>query len=118
MNESSAASPAEPSSPNTPAAPPTYRGHAGIGVVVAIVSQAITLLIASVAPHFAPNPSDGAWLPVIILAVFGLVQWIYIVPIGIALHYLDRPRTAFGLWITAGVLFLINAGCWGLVAMN
>ncbi len=109
--------------PATPPSPPVApravaaanKGHAGIGVAIGILTQPLTLLIAFLTSNGGHSQD---YTPFIVLAVFGLVQWLYIVPIGIVLHATGKSRTALGLWITAGIIFLINAGCWGLLAIG
>lgn len=98
-----------------PPATETNRGHAGVGVAIAILTQPLTLLIAFASS--AVGMVEG-YAGLVVLMAFGLAQYLYIVPIGIWLHSMGKTRTALGLWITSGIIFLLNAGCWGLLAMS
>ena len=56
---------------------------------------------------------DGPML----LVVIGLVQLLYLIPAWIILRVKGQKRTALGIVICAAITFLLNAGCWGLIAV-
>jgi hypothetical protein len=58
--------------------------------------------------------SNAAGL-VVILGI-GIVQAAWIVPLWLYYRRAGEMETVKGLLITAGVIFLLNAGCWGVVA--
>jgi len=45
----------------------------------------------------------------------GVVQVVYVAPAAIILGYKRRPRTRKGLLIGAGITFLVNATCAGII---
>ena len=51
----------------------------------------------------------------IALGGIGVVQAAWIVPLWRYYRASGETETAKGLWIAAGIVFLLNAGCWGLV---
>ena len=46
---------------------------------------------------------------------FGAVQFLWVIPVALVLRKRGKTRTALGMWITAGVLFLLNGACFGLL---
>lgn len=44
--------------------------------------------------------------------IIGLAQLIYVIPLAVAVK---RPGFAQGVWIAAGITFLLNAACFGLL---
>ena len=46
---------------------------------------------------------------------FGVTQVLYMVPAILIARVSGRPRLANGLIIGAGLTFLLNAACWGLI---
>ncbi len=84
------------------------------------------------APEPIPGPERGSvWAGIGLLALLHLIQipllfvagifWIglsqlvYVVPAAIILMNKRRTATANGLWIGAGITFLINGACFGLL---
>jgi hypothetical protein len=52
----------------------------------------------------------------VLLLGIGLVQAAWIVPLWLSFRRRRETETAKGVLIMASVVFLLNAGCWGLVA--
>lgn len=46
----------------------------------------------------------------------GIVQAAWIIPLSYYYRRMGETQTTKGLLITASVIFLLNAGCWGTVA--
>jgi hypothetical protein len=51
----------------------------------------------------------------IVLLAFGVVQLAWIIPMYRSFNRRGETETAKGLLVAAGIAFLLNAGCWGLV---
>jgi hypothetical protein len=100
-------------------APGDTRGHGGVGFVIALVAQLLQIPIAFLAIPIAQllgeSTNEAQWAILVPLCFFGLTQWLFIVPIGLWLRARGKTNTAFGVWITAGVLFGLNAACLGLL---
>lgn len=116
----------EPPTPQRPPARPVVRplpsdprGNGWIGFLIALGAQVLQIPIAflaiPIAQLFGESSSEAQWAVFIPLVLFGLTQWLFIVPIALVLHAKGKSRTAFGVWITAGVLFGLNAACVGLL---
>jgi hypothetical protein len=63
----------------------------------------------------------GALTVTIVVGIFilmgiGLVQVAWIVPMALRFRASGRRETMKGVIIAAAITFLLNAGCWGLVA--
>ena len=90
--------------PQSPPEPPPSRGPgsiwAGFGLAAAInLGAAIVGIVTIVIP----------------LAI-GLVQAAWIIPMVLSFRKSGRTETAKGIIIAAAITFLLNAGCWGLIA--
>jgi hypothetical protein len=53
---------------------------------------------------------------VFLILGIGAVQALWIGPLYFMYRARDETETAKGILIAAGITFLLNAGCWGLVA--
>lgn len=84
----------------------------GIGCIVMVVPLA--LAIGVIADQFDP---EGAYLGLMVVALFGLSQWVFALPLGFYLRYRGKLEMAMGLWITAGVATLLNGACFGLLRL-
>jgi hypothetical protein len=51
------------------------------------------------------------------VVAFGAVQLIWIVPLCLICIGMGKKEIAKGLAIIGGIVFLLNAGCWGMVMM-
>jgi hypothetical protein len=112
---------APPASP-PPAAAADNAGNAAIGVLLALVMLLLQVplgfLAIAVARLFGASSGAAPYAVFVPALFFGVSQLLYIVPTGVYLHMQRKTRTALGLWCTAGVLFLLNAACFGLLALN
>jgi|GEM_PF-529313 len=110
-----------------PSAPPEGRSSFWIGLCGACglalaMPLALTLgggLLA--APFAALSPTRSNALMILpglgALAFFavGLAQWFWIVPFARRAAKHGLPERAKGLYAGAALVFLLNAGCWGLI---
>ena len=53
---------------------------------------------------------------VFLLLGIGIVQAAWVVPVWRYYRAMGETETVKGLWITASIIFLLNASCWGVVA--
>jgi formate-dependent nitrite reductase membrane component NrfD len=53
---------------------------------------------------------------VVVPFVIGVVQAAWIIPMVLSFRKSGKRETAKGVIIAAAITFLLNAGCWGLVA--
>lgn len=60
--------------------------------------------------------TTGYWLG--LGMVFGLVQLLWVVPLALWSGMSGRKRFLQGVLITAGLIFLANSACWGLVGLG
>jgi len=58
----------------------------------------------------------AAIIGVFILLAIGILQAAWIIPMVVHFRKSGQPETAKGVIIAAAITFLLNAGCWGLVA--
>ena len=106
---------------NTAAPPPptshhTDRGNWAMGIVwevgclalVAALGFAVAVIGSQIKPDYG-YAGLGVWI------LFGASQWLFVIPAGIWLHRRGRHDTALGLWISAGVVMLVNGACFGLI---
>lgn len=118
--------PAEPpfAPPTSPPPPPAAddAGNAAIGVLLALVMLLLQVPLGfvaiAVARLFGASSSEAPYAVFVPALFFGVSQLLYIVPTGVYLHIQGKTRTALGLWCTAGVLFLLNGACFGVLALN
>ena len=108
--------PTHPDTAPSPPAMPSDRGSWPIGLAFAIgcIVMVIPLAFAAgmIASQFEP---EGVFLGLTVVAVFGLSQWLFVVPVGLYLRHRGKTDTAMGLWISAGVATLLNGACFGLM---
>jgi hypothetical protein len=91
----------------------THRGSVWGGIALTFLLHLLQILIVMFAPSgnlfIFPNMLFSPFL-------IGLNQLVYLLP-ALALAYkLNYPKTAQGLIIGGTLTFLLNAGCWGLIA--
>ena len=53
------------------------------------------------------------FLPAII--AFGVLQYIWIMPVYVMYRHRGEPETAKGVLIVSGIVLLLSAACWGLM---
>jgi hypothetical protein len=82
------------------------EGSVGKGLAIGGV-----LTLAGLAAGWLLLTSDGS----LILVGIGLAQLLWLLPAILYYRGQDEPETAKGLMIVGGVVFLLNASCWGLV---
>jgi membrane protein YdbS with pleckstrin-like domain len=99
----------------------------GVGVAVSftltvlLVAVSFTLTVLLVVMLFAimlPPTLKNVLGTLAAAALFGIgvVQAAWIVPLWRRYRAIGETETAKGLLIAAGIIFLLNAGCWGIVA--
>lgn len=59
--------------------------------------------------------SSAPTLGVMALCFISLVQLLYVVPLTVIAGHQGRTRTRDGIFIAAGITFLLNATCFGMV---
>jgi hypothetical protein len=91
--------------PPAPAAPRRLLDRFAIGIL------AHPLLLAA---FLAAASSLGARNPLLLFAI-GAVQFAFVVPVALAAWALGLRQFVKGFALAAGVVILLNAGCWGLV---
>lgn len=94
-------------------------GNAAIGVLLALLGLLLigvmALAGAAIATAFGlGSNAQMTWMLVPVM-FFGAFQFIYIVPLALYLRARGKSNTALGVWITAGVLFMLNASCYGIL---
>jgi hypothetical protein len=55
---------------------------------------------------------------IVVPLAIGLIQAAWIVPMVLSFRKSGKSETAKGILIAATITFLLNAGCWGLVATS
>lgn len=89
------------------------KGNIWYGVGICAVWTLLAYPIAvAVASYLSPD-----FAPLMIVAV-GVFQFLYIIPLAIYFWRCGKTATLQGVLIGAGITFLINGGCWGLVAVS
>jgi hypothetical protein len=110
--------PEQPAHWNSVAPRPPDRGHWAVGLAIALGCIGMVILLALLVGGIASLiNSEGGFLGMIVLAVFGLSQWLFVLPIGLYLRKTGKTDTAMGLWITSGVAMLLNGACFGLMLL-
>ena len=82
-----------------------------MGCIVAVIPLAF--VVGMIADQFDP---EGVYLGLMVVALFGLSQWLFVLPLGLYLRR-RKPDTAMGLWITGGVATLLNGACFGMLRL-
>jgi hypothetical protein len=97
--------PLPPPPPPPPQAPqPQFPNNLALGVAIAIGCDVV--LCALTAAIYA-----GA------IFAFGLIQWIVLLPIYLIARKQGARNTAKGVMIVGAIVFLLQAACWGLIAV-
>jgi hypothetical protein len=91
--------------------PPT-RNDFGLGVFIGV----FLTLAAGLMLFLSLNVGSG--LGTMAFACFGLAQLVYMVPAMILAKRKGRPLILRGILLITALAFLLNAGCWGLVAFD
>jgi hypothetical protein len=92
-----------------PALPPQDRGSIlkGFGIAAAVNIGAVILGVITIV----------AVVGIFLLLGIGLVQAAWIIPLILHFRKMGKPETAKGVIIAAAITFLLNAGCYGLIAV-
>ena len=95
---------------------PVNRGRVGRGLARAFGSLAVAAAAAfslqGVLPFSLGELALGS------LAIVGVTQLIWIVPIIVHFRKRNEPETVKGVMIGAGIVALLNAACWGAVVAS
>jgi hypothetical protein len=75
----------------------------GMGVAFTVMGVGLGIILAS------------AFSRLVMLVGIGIVQLLWMLPAWLIYRRRGQTETAKGILITAGVVFLLNASCWGLV---
>jgi hypothetical protein len=86
-------------------------GSVGKGVVLVLGLTFAAFVVGGSLLAMGP----AAFLGIAILLGIGGVQAAWIVPLWLHFRRTHETETAKGLLIAASIVFLLNAGCWGLV---
>ena len=92
-----------------PALPPADRGSIlkGFGIAAAVNIGAVVMGVITIA----------AVIGIFVLLGIGLVQAAWIIPLVLHFRKMGKPETAKGVIIAAAITFLLNAGCYGFIAV-
>ena len=96
----------EEAGPQTPGGHGSFWAGFGLAALInigAVVAGFVTLV---------------AGIGIVILLGLGLVQLAWIVPMYIRYRRQGKSQNALGVLLAAGVTFLLNAGCYGLVSLK
>jgi hypothetical protein len=78
-------------------------------VAIAISCQA-ALIVAGVIVSFVTNSLESL-IAGILFAGWGVVQWLFLIPLCFMLRHKGRPLAAKGILIAGGIGFMLNAAC-------
>jgi len=96
--------------------PQPTRGNLYIGILVGAGLTYLAYTIGASLTHATiENRTIAVSLSVISAAIIwglGLLQWIYVLPLGIYFLRKRQTRTATGLLIAALLVLVINIACW------
>ena len=92
-----------------PAVPPPNGGTLWGGFGIAALINLAGLVMGFI--------TIGIGLGILVLVAFGLVQFAWLGPLYYSFRKQGKTETAKGVMIAAGISFLLNAGCWGLIAL-
>jgi len=92
-----------------PAVPLHDRGSIlrGFGIAAAVNVGAVILGAITIV----------AFVGIFLLLGIGLIQAAWIIPLIVHFRKMGKPETAKGVIIAAAITFLLNAGCYGLIAV-
>lgn len=86
-----------------------------LGASIALGGHVILVLVAWAAATAFPGVywiSEGA-----LVALFapGLTQWLWVLPAVLVAGFAGRTRVLWGTLVTAGLVFLLNTACYGVI---
>jgi len=88
---------------------PPRPGSLGKGVVIVIGLTVAAFVVAGA------MTVSMAVVGIVMIFGIGVVQAAWIIPIWLSYRKRGETETAKGMLIMAGIVFLLNAGCWGLI---
>ncbi len=96
-----------------PITEPQKRDSVGYGVLIAIgmhvvLAPLLSVLIGLVDQDFA----------LMVIVCCGLAQLLYMVPAMLFARAKGYPGIMRGIVLVTAITFLLNAGCWGLIALS
>ena len=107
---------AEPAASADDPPPPPGGGSAVKGFFVAIaVHGGLLLLLLPICALGGVAGEAVLMLGVWLLAGFGLIQFIPIIPLMLYYRRRDEPRTVAGLALCAGLVLLLSGGCTAMI---
>jgi hypothetical protein len=89
--------------------PQSQRDEVGSGVAIAISCQA-ALIVAGVIVLIVANSLESL-IAGILFAGWGVVQWLFLIPVYFMLRRKGRRLAAKGILIAGGIGFMLNAAC-------
>jgi len=95
--------------------PTQGRDSVLLGAALAVVWHVLVLAVCGLFATVVPGEA-GAFLFLYPLLLIGATQFLYLPVLAIRRRRRGLPESAKGVWIVLGLTFLLNAGCWGLVA--
>ena len=91
-----------------------YKGSVGKGVGRGLAYTVIALVLGGVWATLLPS-TVGGLLGAVALGI-GVAQLVWVIPAVAYFRKRNEPETAKGIVIVAGIVALLNASCWGIVA--
>ena len=95
--------------------PPPGGGSAVKGFFVAIAVHGGLLLLLLPVCALSSIAQGALVLGMFLLAGFGLIQFIPIIPLMLYYRRRDEPRTVAGLALCAGLVLLLSGGCTAMI---
>lgn len=83
--------------------PREKSGNTGLGILYVIIGHVLLAMLSST------QALEGAWI------VIGVAQMLYVVPMMIFFAVAGKGATVTGVALAAGITFLLNAACFGIV---
>ena len=98
-------------------------GGTGVGVLLGFLLQVLQYPLAFFIGYLSSQfgSSDfgrGGYFGFVPLAFIGVSQLLYIIPAVLIAQARGRPGIARGLMIAAGVVFLLNSACFGMIFLK
>jgi hypothetical protein len=96
------------------------RGHWAIGLAIVCVGHVVAYIVGAGVTGLLQGFSGSSDLAGFLWMgglVPGLTQILWVVPIAVWAGVTGRKSTLIGLLVTAGIVFLLNAACFGGMAL-
>lgn len=91
------------------------KGRVWWGVAAGLLLQIVQWPLALLAGAAIPVKGFGA---LYVLLFPGATQFVFLAPVMLWLWSTGRKSILKGAWIAASIVILLNAACWGIVAIN